>query len=84
MKSFVSIPLLLMLCPLFFVSYMAWKEESRKTALIEKALEGNHSAIAILAKYDRPWKLDRRIVEEALIDNPYAHQILGIDVRAQR
>ncbi len=64
---------------LSFSGYMAWKEESIKSSIIEKALKGNHTAIAILAKYEKPWKLDERILDEALKDNPHALQILGID-----
>lgn len=62
-----------------FAGYMSWKEESIKSSLIGKALEGNKTAIAILEKYDKPWKLDERILNEALKDNPHALQILGID-----
>jgi len=62
-----------------FAGYMAWKEESIKGSLIGKALEGNRTAIAILEKYEKPWKLDERILDEAIKDNPYALQILGVD-----
>ena len=64
---------------LSFAGYMAWKEETIKSSIIEKALKGNHIAIAILEKYEKPWKLDHRILEEALNDNSYALQILGIE-----
>jgi len=66
-----------------FVGYMAWKEEGRKSSLIGKALEGNRTAIAIMGKYEKPWKLDERILDEALKENPHALQILGIEIASK-
>ncbi len=73
----------LMLGIISFASYMAWQEVSVKNALIGKALEGNHTAIAILGKYEKPWKLETRVLNEALKDNPYALQILGIEIASK-
>lgn len=42
-------------------------------------LKGNHAAIEILKKYPQPSKLDNRLVYEALNDNEYAINVLGID-----
>ncbi len=77
--KFFWIPGVMMVGSISFAGYMAWKEESLKSSLIGKALEGNRTAIAILEKYEKPWKLDERILDEALKDNPHALQILGVD-----
>lgn len=77
--KFFGFPAVMLIGLLSFAGYMAWKEESMKSSLIGKALDGNRTAIAILEKYEKPWKLDERILDEALKDNPHALQILGID-----
>ena len=81
MKKFLKFfwfPGIMFFAVLSFAGYMAWKEETIKNSIIEKALNGNHIAIAILEKYEKPWKLDERILDEAFKDNPHALQILGI------
>jgi len=77
--KFFGFPAVMLIGLISFAGYMAWKEESMKSSLIGKALEGNRTAIAILEKYEKPWKLDERIIDEALKDNPHALQILRID-----
>jgi hypothetical protein len=83
MKKFLKFfwfPGIMMIGCISFAGYMACKEESLKSDLIGKALGGNRTAIAILEKYEKPWKLDERILEGALNDNRYALQILGVEV----
>ncbi len=77
--KFFWFPGIMMISALSFAGYMAWKEETIKSSVIGKALEGNRTAIAILEKYEKPWKINQRILEEALKNNPYALQILGIE-----
>lgn len=77
--KFFWFPAVILIGLISFAGYMAWKEESMKSSLIEKALGGNRTAIAILGKYEKPWALDERIIDEALKDNPHALQILGIN-----
>jgi hypothetical protein len=57
---------------------MAWKESRVNNALVEESLKGNRYAVAILAKYEKPWKLDERIVQGAMQGNPYALEVLKI------
>ncbi len=82
--KFFGFPMVMLIGLISFAGYMAWKEESLKSSLIGKALEGNRTAIAILEKYEKPWKLDERILDEALKDNPHALQILGIDTISKK
>jgi hypothetical protein len=63
---------------LFFACYMAWKEFKVNDHLVEQALQGNRYAIAILAKYPKPWKLDERIVNSALDGNSNALAVLQL------
>lgn len=77
--KFFGLPAVMLIGVISFAGYMAWKEESTKSFLIGKALEGNRTAIAIMGKYEKPWKLDERILDEALKENPHALQILGIE-----
>lgn len=77
--KFFGFPAIMLIGLISFAGYMAWKEESIKRSLVGKALNGNRTAIAILEKYEKPWKLDERILDEALKDNPHALQILGIE-----
>jgi len=77
--KFFGFPVVMLIGLISFAGYMAWKEESMKSSLIGKALGGNRTAIAILEKYEKPWKLDQRIIDEALKDNPHALQILRLD-----
>ncbi|MGA8165022.1 MAG: hypothetical protein WB791_08380 [Waddliaceae bacterium] len=76
--KFFGFPAVMLIGIISFAGYMAWKEESMKSSLIGKALGGNRTAIAILEKYEKPWKLDERIIDEALKDNPHALQILKL------
>jgi hypothetical protein len=45
---------------------------------VKESLRGNQHAIAILAKYEKPWKLNEQIVQGALKGNPYALEVLKI------
>lgn len=63
---------------LSFASYMAWKEQQIQNTLVEESLRGNRYAVAILAKYEKAWKLDERIVLGAMQGNPYALEVLKI------
>lgn len=78
--KFFGFPVVMLIGLISFAGYMTWKEASIKSSLIGKALEGNRTAIAILGKYEKPWKLDERILDEALKENPHALQILGIEI----
>lgn len=73
-----SFPVLLMVTVLSFVSYMAWKEYNMNNVLVEQSLSGNPIAIEILVKYEKPWKIDERIIYQALEGNPHAARVLGI------
>ncbi len=81
--KFFGFPAVMLIGLISFAGYMAWKEESMKSSLIGKALSGNRTAIAILEKYEKPWKLDERIIDEALKDNPHALQILRLDTASK-
>lgn len=74
-----SFPCLLMIASLSFAGFMAYKEYSCKSDLVEESLRGNRYAIAILTKYEKPWKLEGRIVYGAIQGNPYALEVLKID-----
>lgn len=76
--KYLSIPILLCCSLLSFAAYMAWKENKMNNDLVENALKGNPYAIGILQKYEKPWKLDERLVYEALNGNKNAVQVLGI------
>lgn len=77
--KFFGFPVIMLIGLISFAGYMAWKEESMKSSLIGKALDGNRTAIAILEKYEKPWKLDQRVIDEALKDNPHALRILKLE-----
>lgn len=82
MKNFCKafwLPALLFIAVFSFAGYMCWKEEACKNSLIERALKGDQVAVALLEKYEKPWTLDKRILDEALNNNSYALQILGIE-----
>lgn len=63
---------------LSFASYMAWKEYSINNILVEESLRENRHAIAILAKYEKPWKLNEQIIQGAISGNLYALEVLKI------
>lgn len=63
---------------LFFAGYMALKEYNINNTLVKESLRGNRYAIAILAKYEKPWKLNEQIVLGAISGNPYALEVLKI------
>jgi hypothetical protein len=65
---------------LSFAGYQSWKEFNMKETLVDAALQGNPYAIKILAKYEKPWKLDQRVVLEAINGNQYALQIIDVPV----
>lgn len=81
--KFFWFPAVMLIGSISFAGYMTWKEESMKSSLIGKALSGNRTAIAILEKYEKPWKLDQKIIDEALKDNPHALQILKLDTTSK-
>lgn len=58
---------------------MAWKEISINNHLVEQSLQGNPAAIEILIKYEKPWKLDERLINEALAGNANAIKVLGLN-----
>lgn len=70
-----SIYLLLMSIP----AYMTWQDTVNHQKLLNAALAGNQPAIKIIKKYRFPKNLDSTLVEQALQNNPYAIQILGLD-----
>ena len=61
-----------------FAGYMAWKECRIDNMLVEESLRGNRHAITILAKYEKPWKLNEQIIRGAISGNPYALEVLKI------
>ncbi len=65
---------------LSYTGYTSWKEFKIKETLVDAALQGNPYAIKILAKYEKPWKLDQRVVLEAINGNQYALQIIDVQV----
>ena len=77
--KFLFFPIFFMVGLLSFASYMAWKECSLKRSLVDKALEGNPYAITILANYEKPWKLNEKILLEALKGNKNALKVLKLD-----
>lgn len=76
--KYFSLPILLLGVCLSFCCYMAWKECKIQNLLVDESLQGNRYAVAILAKYEKPWKLDERIVNGAIQGNPYALEVLKI------
>ncbi len=76
--KWVSIPVLLFILALAPMSYMIWKEYSINNELVEQSLNGNPVAIEILVKYEKPWKLDERLIREAIAGNENAIKVLGI------
>lgn len=71
-------PLAILALILIYASYMAWNEYSINNIVVEKALNGNSHAVKILAKYEKPWTLDKRVVLGALEGNKYALEILKL------
>lgn len=76
--KFVSLPILAIVCLFSYACYCAWEEVRINDLIVESSLKGNHNAIEILRKYEKPWKLDQRIVNAALDGNEFALQVLGI------
>lgn len=82
-RSFLKwsgIPLILVVMMLIFSGYMAWKEHSIYNGLVDQSLKGNPIAIEILIKYEKPWKLDERLIQEAMAGNQNAIKVLGINI----
>lgn len=77
--KYFSVPILLFILALGPASYFAWKEYSINNELIEQSLKGNPIAIDILVKYEKPWKLDERLIREAIAGNENAIKVLGIN-----
>lgn len=73
-----SFPIVWLIFVFAFIGYNINKENLCKNNLIETGLEGNPYAISILVKYEKPWNLDERLVQEALKGNENAIKILGI------
>lgn len=83
MRNFLKyywFPMVLIVGSLSFAGYQSWKEFNMKETLVDAALQGNPYAIKILAKYEKPWKLDQRVVLEAINGNQYALQIIDVPV----
>lgn len=76
--KWVSIPVLLFILALAPMSYIIWKEYSINNERIEQSLKGNPVAIEILVKYEKPWKLDERLIREAIAGNENDIKVLGI------
>lgn len=74
----ISLPILALICILTYASYKAWEEVKINDLVVESSLKGNLHAVEILRKYEKPWKLDQRIVNAALEGNDYALKVLGI------
>jgi hypothetical protein len=77
--KYFSVPLLIFILALGSATYFAWKEYTISSELTEQALNGNPIAIQILIKYEKPWKLDEKILRAALSDNENAIKILGLN-----
>lgn len=67
-----------------FATYTAWKENRVKSGLIEESLRCNRYVIAILAQYEKPWKLDERILQETIQGNPNVLEVLKISKKGNR
>jgi hypothetical protein len=76
--KFMSLPGAVIIGLLIFAGYMAWRECKINSHLVEESLRGNRNAIAIMAKYEKPWKLDHRLVYGAVEGNPNALEVLKI------
>ncbi len=76
--KYYSIPILLFVLALGPTSYLAWKEHSLSNEITNQALAGNPIAIQILTKYEKPWKLDERVVHAAIEGNENAIKILDL------
>lgn len=78
--KYLSLPGSILCAILAFTCYMAWKETKIQNDLVESSLKGNPVAIAILIKYEKPWKLDERLLYEALDGNEHAIKVLGLSL----
>jgi len=81
MKNFLSRYWFLFIFPLGFwpAIHFGIKEEKLKTFIYSEAIDGNKKAIHLLKICSSPWKLDDRIVREALTGNIYAQEVLKIE-----
>ena len=77
--KYFSVPVLIFILAFGSAGYFAWKEYSINNELTDQALNGNSIAIQILIKYEKPWKLDERIIREAIAGNENAIKVLGIN-----
>jgi hypothetical protein len=77
--KYLSIPALVFILAITPAIYFAWKEYSISNELTEQAINGNPMAIQILIKYEKPWRLDERLIREAMAGNENAIKVLGID-----
>lgn len=76
--KYYSIPILLFVLAFAPASYFIWKEHSLNSEITNQALAGNPIAIQILTKYEKPWKLDERVVHAAIAGNENAIKILDL------
>lgn len=76
--KYLSIPGVFLTMLLALACYMAWEEIKINDDLIDQAIKGNQIAVEILIKYEKPWKLDGRLIHEALGGNMNAIRVLGI------
>jgi hypothetical protein len=81
MKKFLSRYWFLFIFPLGFwpAIHFCIQEEKLKTFIYSEAINGNKKAIHLLKICSNPWKLDDRIVREALTGNPFAQEVLNIE-----
>jgi len=77
--KYYSIPAVLFVAAISFCGYMAWSENQLKNVILNEALQGNKQALALMVKYEKPWKLNDKVVRESLKGNQYALEILKID-----
>lgn len=77
--KFYFLPLILSFSLLAFCGYMAWEEYKINNFLVEQSLKGNPIAIEILIKYEKPSKLDHRLIYEAISGNEHAIKVLCLD-----
>jgi hypothetical protein len=74
-----SIPVLFFTSLILLCIYFAWSEFKIKNDLVDQSLKGNPVAIEILIKYEKPWKLDTRLIYEAMNGNEHAIKVLGVN-----
>lgn len=81
--TFATLPILIFSLSFGFLFYMCWEEIKIKTLIIDSALSGNIYSIEMLNKYEKPWTMNKRIIEEAVDGNENALKILGIESKKE-